>query len=96
MPKIDLEGMAPQLGEEAPVIPVDPRVELMLQAIESPRGLSLSFDSPSEAHSARFRFYAARRRQQRRGNPAFNELLFRLEGSVLKIIPPAAVVVKEL
>lgn len=96
MPKINLDGMAPEAGETTPPLPVDPRVELLLQALESPRGIALTFDSASAASSARFRFYALRRRQQRRGNFVFDQLLFTLVGATLKIVPPPTHSVEEL
>lgn len=81
--EIPLADLAP--GGQSSTYSPDPAIETMLRVLESPKGLALSFEDPLAVQRARFRFYRARRAEQKRGNKSFDQLIFTINGTVLEI-----------
>lgn len=91
MPNIPLEGLAP-----GALSFIDPLTDLMLQALESPRGIALDYPDEHDALSARFKFYHKRKGLVALGNHNFDALIFRVEGKSLLITSQTAPKIREL
>jgi hypothetical protein len=91
---IDLGDLVPS-DESLSTPTFDPLTEKMLQALESPNGISIPFGSDAIATSARFRYYKRIKRHRREGNLTFDKLTFIIEGGnlIIKSVPdPEAIV----
>lgn len=89
--------LAPESGATA--AGTDPVLEVMLAAIDSPRGVAIDVDSEASGHSWRMRIYRRRQKAQAEHNKHFDGLVVRIvrqpEGSpspyAVEIIPTAPV-----
>lgn len=91
---LNIEALVPS-GTE-PYAP-SAEVELLLRAVESPRGIAVSYPSTEAAIMMRFRLYRARRAEQERGNTSFDTLILTIKDTRLFLKPaPSASDIIEL
>ncbi len=97
MPSIPLEGIGGERNQAASAPQLDPYVETLVQVLESPRGLAIEYKDKAAATTARWRFYAALKKERGKGNHTLDGIVAKIEGNVLKLIPPPEIIkVREL
>lgn len=74
----------------------DPLVATMLRALESERGLIEECGTPEHAEGLRFQYYKKRQTLRSKGNRAFDDLIFKIDGSELLIIPGPKTQIREI
>lgn len=90
---IDLGDLVP---ENTPPPPPSAEIEIFLQALESERGIAISFESRKKAEGYRFKLYQVRTAERKHGNFLFDGLTIALEGTRVLIRKPEPMKVEPL